>query len=152
MEITCQTIQDYLHTHIPLSKAMDISVESLDDGVILSAPLSPNINHRGTAFGGSISTLAILSAWTLVHVRLQEQSIPHRLVIRRNSVEYLQPIDGAFQVHCQPPPQLKWEQLVATLTRKGKGRITLDANIHSNHVLACRFQGEYVALKPTSKK
>ena len=150
MEITCQAVQEYLHTHIPLSKAMAVSVDSLDDGVILTAPLQPNLNHRGTAFGGSIATLAILSAWTLVHVRLEQQSIPHRLVIRRNTVEYLKPISGPLQVHCLVPPEAKWEQCVAALTRKGKGRIQLEAEIRSNGLLAGTFQGEYVALRSPS--
>ncbi|MEM9213528.1 MAG: thioesterase domain-containing protein [Cyanobacteria bacterium P01_F01_bin.150] len=148
MAITCQTVQDYLHTHIPLAKAMAVSVESLQGGVILTAPLEPNLNHRGTAFGGSISTLAILSAWAFVHVRLQEQAIPHRLVIRRNSVEYLKPIDGVLSVHCQAPPQNKWGQFINTLMRKGKGRINLEANILCGQILAGLFKGEYVALKP----
>lgn len=146
-EITCQTVQEYLHRHIPLSKAMEVSVDSLQDGVIMTAPLDPNLNHRGTAFGGSISTLAILSAWTLVHVRLQTQSIPHRLVIRRNTVDYLQPITGEVWVHCRNPSVEKWNRFLEALTRKGKGRILLDAEIRSDERLAGTFQGEYVALR-----
>ncbi|RYE53550.1 MAG: hypothetical protein EOP18_08925, partial [Rhizobiaceae bacterium] len=38
--------------------------------VTLSAPLAPNINHRATVFGGSASAVAILSAWSLLHLRL----------------------------------------------------------------------------------
>lgn len=58
-------LQQYLHDHIPLSKAMQITVERISpESVTLSAPLAPNINHRDTLFGGSASTAAILAAWS----------------------------------------------------------------------------------------
>lgn len=58
-------VEQYLHQNIPISQQMAVSVVSIDEkGVILAAPLLPNINHHGTVFGGSISNLAILSAWT----------------------------------------------------------------------------------------
>jgi thioesterase domain-containing protein len=83
MDISLMAVEQYLHEHIPLSKAMAVSVLSIDEnGVILSAPLLPNINHRSTAFGGSISAVTILSAWTFVHVRLQPLLIPCQIVIQ----------------------------------------------------------------------
>ena len=56
-------------------------VSAAADAVTLSAPLAPNINHRSTAFGGSVSTLAILSAWSLVNLRLRAEGLRSRLVI-----------------------------------------------------------------------
>jgi len=45
-------LESYLHEHIPLSKAMAVSVaEASVDSVTVSAPLEPNINHRATVFG-----------------------------------------------------------------------------------------------------
>lgn len=71
MEIDCQSVTQSLYDRIPLSQAMAVSVISIaEDGIILTAPLDPNINHRNTVFGGSISTLAILAGWTFVSVRL----------------------------------------------------------------------------------
>ena len=80
-------LERYLHQHIPLSKAMQVSVvEVLPAGVVLSAPLAPNINHRDTVFGGSASALAILAAWSLLHTRLSGEGIASRLVIQRNTM------------------------------------------------------------------
>src|SRR5687768_8333506 len=90
-------LETYLHVHIPLSRAMAVRVVSIaDDKVILGAPLGPNINHRDTVFGGSASALAILSAWSLLHLRLTAADQPSRVVIQRNSMDYLAPIDGDF--------------------------------------------------------
>lgn len=134
--------------HIPLAQAMGVSVIDLSQTVVrLSAPLNPNINHRSTAFGGSISALGILAAWTYLHVQLQYLSLPCRIVIQSNSVEYLRPIDTAFQAHCFAPPQQSWERFIKTIAKRGKGRMTLNSEIHSEDLLAARFQGRYVALK-----
>lgn len=127
---------------------MNVSVVAIDEsGAILSAPLLPNINHRSTVFGGSISAVAILSAWTLVHARLQMLSIACRIVIQSSEVEYLKPIERDFQAHCMSPLQPQWERFFATVIKKGKGRITLNAAIYSDSSLAGKFQGEYVAIK-----
>jgi thioesterase domain-containing protein len=147
MDINCGSIEQYLHEQIPLSKAMSVLVTSIDkSGVILSAPLSPNINHRSTVFGGSISTIAILSAWTFVHVRLQSLELSCRIVIKSNSIDYLRPIEGDFQAHCLTPPQQDWDRFIALVSRRGKGRISLNVEVSDGEILAAKFQGEYVAL------
>ena len=74
-------LEQYLHDHIPLSRAMQVTVISLaQDRVILSAPLAPNINHRDTVFGGSASAVAILAAWSLLHTRLQNAGLQFNIV------------------------------------------------------------------------
>lgn len=148
MNVTCTEVEKYLHEHIPLSQLMSVSVVSIDEsGVRLSAPLLPNINHRSTVFGGSISTLAILAAWTLVHVRLMTLSGTIRIVIHNNSIKYIKPIAGDFQAFCIAPQKQDWERFVATVFKKGKGRIVLEAEIISDGMVAGTFQGEYVALR-----
>lgn len=142
------TVERYLYDHIPLSRSMAVSVMQVDQkGVILSAPLSPNINHRSTAFGGSLSAIAILAAWTYIHCQLEALSLPCRLVIQSNSIEYLQPVAADFYAHCMAPPQQHWDRFIKTIARRGKGRITLSAEIYSETRLAGKFQGKYVALK-----
>ncbi|MBD3880922.1 YiiD C-terminal domain-containing protein [Phormidium tenue FACHB-886] len=152
MTLSCLEVEQYLHQHIPLSKLMAVSVVAIDaTGVVLSAPLAPNINHRSTVFGGSLSAVAILSAWTWLHVQLQALSMPCRIVIQSNRVDYLKPITGAFHCHCASPPQEDWTRFLATVSRRGKGRITLTAEIHAEGLLAGNYQGEYVALMVPSK-
>lgn len=95
--IGASELQPYLHEHIPLSQAMRICVDSIgENAVVLRAPLAPNINHRRTVFGGSMSALAILAAWSLLHVRCRAAGIESRLVIQRNTMEYEQPVESEF--------------------------------------------------------
>lgn len=148
MDIDYAAVEQYLHEHIPLSKAMAVSVTSINEnGVILSAPLLPNINHRSTVFGGSISAVAILSAWTFVHVQLQILAIPCRIVIQSNSVEYIKPVQDEFQAHCVTPPQRSWQRFISAVSKRGKGRIALEVDLYAQGLQVGKFQGEYVALR-----
>jgi thioesterase domain-containing protein len=145
-----QALQQYLHEHIPLSKAMQVSVQRLlPDEVLLAAPLAPNINHRATIFGGSASAVAILAAWSLLHTRLRSAGIDARLVIQSNTMHYDLPIAGDFTARAFIEEPEAWQHFVRMLTRKGKGRIELAAVLEYQDVPAGRLQGEFVALGGT---
>ena len=141
-------LERYLHDHIPLSKAMEVSVlEAGNDAVLLKAPLGPNINHRETVFGGSASALAILAAWSLLHRRLREEGIHCRLVIQRNTMAYDLPIQGDFTARAILDPQADWSLFTRMLTRKGKGRITVRSSLEYEGQQVGLFSGDFVALK-----
>jgi len=137
----------YIHQHIPLAKAMGVSVLSVEEhAVTLQAPLAPNINHRHTVFGGSASALAILAGWALLHVRLQAAGIADCLVIQRNVMEYEHPILGQFTARSRLERPERWQQFTATLSRRGKARITVLAALEHMDRVAGRFSGEFVAF------
>ncbi len=140
-------LENYLHEHIPLSKAMAVSVvEAGPDAVVLSAPLAPNINHRETVFGGSASALATLAAWALLHVRLRAEGFTSRLVIQRNTMEYDRPIDGAFTARASVDQVRDWSRFIRMLSRKGRARIGVASVLEYHGRVAGRFSGEFVAL------
>lgn len=140
-------LEQYLHEHIPLSKAMDVHVlEANSTRVKLSAPLAPNINHRETVFGGSVSALAILSAWSLLHVRTTEQAIQARLVIQKNTMQYDLPIFGTFTASCAFNDEVVWEKFIRLLQRRKRARISLSAAVAYEDELAGVFSGDFVAL------
>lgn len=141
-------VENYLHEHIPLSKSMEVKVKQVgENGITLTAPLLPNINHRSTVFGGSVSALAILAGWTLVHVNLQALSLSSRIVIQRNSIEYLQPIDGDFMAVCRFPSMEVWGKFIKMLERKSKSRIELNVDVFGDGMKAGSFAGVYVAMR-----
>lgn len=140
-------LERYLHDHIPLSKAMRITVvRAQPDQVILSAPLAPNINHRETVFGGSSSAVAILAAWSLIHFRLRAENLSPRLVIQRNTMNYDRPISGDFTVRATLHCEAAWESFKRMLRRKGRARIAVDCLLEFAGEAAGRFEGEFVAL------
>ncbi|WP_018605357.1 YiiD C-terminal domain-containing protein [Uliginosibacterium gangwonense] len=143
-----EALRSYLHTHIPLAAAMQVEVlQASPEFIALSAPLAPNINHRGTAFGGSIATLATLAGWSLLRVRLDEfKPLPH-LVIQRSSINYLRPINDSFTAQVAYPPETDWDEFLLRLHEKGKARLPLSIEVRTGEQLAARMEGVFVALK-----
>lgn len=140
-------LERYLHEHIPLSAAMEAGVVELQpDAVVLRAPLKPNINHRETVFGGSASALAILAAWSLVHVRLRLAGVSARLVIQRNSVDYERALTGDFTARAALASPADWPRFLRTLSRRGRARIEVGAVLEQDGVPTGRFVGTFVAL------
>ena len=140
-------LETYLHDRIPLSRAMLVRVVELSrDGVTLEAPLLPNINHRGTVFGGCSSALAVLSAWALLYTRLKEEGLSPRLVIRRNTMTYDAPISGPFQAVAASPDDASWSRFLRILGRKGRARIGITSLVRSETEPAGRMDGEFVAI------
>lgn len=145
--MTGAELETYLHDHIPLSRAMAVRVVSTaDNKVILGAPLGPNINHRDTVFGGGASAVAILSAWSLLHLRLTAVGQPSRVVIQRNSMEYLAPISGDFTATATLGTDAGWGGFLKLLTRRGVARITVGAELEYEGNVAGRLSGEFVAF------
>lgn len=141
-------LERYLYEHIPLSRAMGVEVlEASAARVRLSAPLAPNLNHRNTVFGGSESAVAILACWSWLHLRAGR----YRLVIRRNSMDYLAPIEGGFEAVCEAPSEEAWGRFRETLDRRGKARIALSADVFFGEILAGRLEGEFVAVNVDPK-
>ena len=143
-------LEKYLHEHIPLSSAMQVSVTEVSlEEVVLGAPLAPNINHRDTVFGGSASALAILAAWSLLHTRLSASGINTRLVIQRNSMSYEHAIAGYFTAKASAPSPEAWESFTRMLQRKGRARIAVSSVLWYEGREAGHFAGEFVALGAT---
>ena len=148
--MTPHPLEQYLHRHIPLSAAMQVSVESAGlDAVVLRAPLAPNINHRETVFGGSASAVATLAAWALLYARFNAVGHAARVVIQRHTMEYLRPIAGDFSAHAEVGHS-DWERFARAYARKRRARIAVAATLLYADEIAGRFAGEFVALAPAT--
>lgn len=144
--MTPSALAAFLHEKIPLSKAMDVSVASVSaDGVVLEAPLDPNINVHGTMFGGSVATLGLLAAWSALHLRLEAEGIANQLVIHRSAVDYLLPVRGPVRATARVN-LADWGSFRQMLERRGKARLSVVAELLSEGQMAARLTGEFVAI------
>ncbi|HXF29469.1 MAG TPA: YiiD C-terminal domain-containing protein, partial [Chlamydiales bacterium] len=143
-------LQSYLHTHIPITKAVGVEVvEASQAKVILSAPFAPNINHKKTVFGGSLHAVATLSCWSLMYIALQEVGISDvQIVITESHVNYLAPVDSDFLAECKAPEKEAWDRFIHMLQAKGKARLKLSAKIFHKDHLAVDFQATFAAIRP----
>lgn len=137
----------YLHEHIPLAKAMQVEVVAFDgDSVTLHAPLQPNLNHRGTGFGGSAVSLALLAGWTLLHLNQQDADLDARVVVQTSTMNYRRPIVGDFTARSYFPDKQQWRRFLEMVQKKHMARIELPAVLTCNGETVAEFSGKYVAL------
>lgn len=142
------SLQRYLHAQIPLSAAMEVSVLSATpESVLLSAPLEPNINHKSTAFGGSLSTLGILAAWSLLHLRLKDEGLTCEVVIQSNHMAYDRPVSGPFTAESSLADPAAWPLFLKTLARRKQARIEVQSRLAFEGDTAGRFTGKFVAFQ-----
>jgi thioesterase domain-containing protein len=145
--MSVEALAQYLHQQIPMSRAMEVgALEVTVDAVRLSAPLAPNVNHRATVFGGSASALAILAAWSLLHVRLRASFPAVSIVIQRQSTSYNRPIQGAFSARAALAQPDDWPRFVRLLARRGKARISVASTLEYAGVQVGQFSGDFVAF------
>lgn len=135
----------FLHEKIPLSLAMGVRLESYDGEVlVMTAPLEPNHNHLGTAFGGSLSALATLAGYSLLWLCLENQNA--HIVIRRSSIQYHHPVRGILRAVCESPDAVTLAAFKSQFAKKGKARISLYVRIEEEGRVCVEFEGVFVAL------
>lgn len=143
-----QELQAVLHHEIPLSRQMGLEVIAFD-GASLSvrAPLAPNVNHKATAFAGSLTAVATLTGWGLIWLILRERDLRGVIVIQESATRYLLPVGGDFVATCHMPPARQVERFLASLTQHGKARLPLTVEMRAGaEQVAVIFTGRYVAF------
>ncbi len=98
--------RDYLQERITgefaLAKHIGVVVESVDDrGIVLRAPLAPNANYKGTAFGGSLYSVAVLTGWAWVTYYLATRNLAADAVIQESTMRFL----ARSAASCGPAPR-----------------------------------------------
>jgi thioesterase domain-containing protein len=140
-------LQQYLHRHIPISSALGITVTAASAEVIeLRAALAPNLNHRSTAFGGSVASLAVLAAWSVLRVGLDGVTPTPQIVVQRTTMEYAAPVRSDFDAVCRRPPAEAWQRFMQAFTRRGRGRLRLKVDINCVGESVGHLTGEFVAM------
>ncbi|MTI86421.1 MAG: thioesterase [Balneolaceae bacterium] len=148
--MTKSEIEAYLYKHIPVTQALGVKVVHFSNSrVELSAPLSNNINHRFTAFGGSISSLLITTAWSYLRLLFDDEGegqIP-RIVIGKSNTNYLKPIVSDFSSELLIPDEDTLNHFIEMYHRFGKARITLKAKIEEDDATYAEFEGDFVVME-----
>lgn len=142
--IRAAALEQILHNEIPISRAMGIRVAGYDGASLkLDAPLAPNTNHKSTAFGGSLYSLAVLCGWGLLHLKLAEARLHKLIVIQESSIHYLHPVEHDLHAECRLDDDA-FSKFLRTLKKHGRARISLDAVITQDNRPAVEFSGRYV--------
>jgi thioesterase domain-containing protein len=89
----------------------------------LLAPLAPNVNDKGCAFGGSLVSLMTLSGWALVEMALRRYGHDCDVFVAESHVRYLSPLWQDFRSEARLAATASWATFFNTLTTRGRARI-----------------------------
>jgi thioesterase domain-containing protein len=89
----CQELQKTWYETIPISEQMGIQLHQYSGKTLETrASLNKNINLHGTMFAGSIFSLATLTGWGMIYLKLKEKSLQGEIVLGDGNIHYHKPI------------------------------------------------------------
>lgn len=145
-EEAAQFLENELLTTIPLTRAMQLRVIAFDgNSVELQAPLAPNVNDKGCAFGGSMASLMTLASWGLARLALRAHGLAPDIYVQDSNIEYLAPVWSDLRVHACAAEGHSMANFVAMFRERGKARVTLCASIAGDDQPAARLTARFVA-------
>lgn len=144
--MTEAALETLLYQQIPSVTALEVRVVQANPNFVeIMAPLAPNRNHRGTAFGGSLSTILILSGYAWLFNLLDSRGLNGHVILKSSEVKFLKPVTEEIHAIAKSPPPLKVEEFTKVFEKKGRARIFIEATVSSQKTAACLFKGEFVA-------
>ena len=147
MEAALEDLRKYTR-ELPPVAAIQVQVADYDgQRLVLTAPLSANVNDKGSAFGGSMTSLMTYAGWGLVTLQLQQAGMAADVFVADSSVRYLKPLYGDLHAEAELAPDQSWPAFLQTLAQRGRARIHLRAEIllPDGQVMA-DLAGRYVAI------
>ena len=142
-------VNAYLARHVPITQAMGIRLRSFAaDGVTMTAPLKPNINDKGIAFGGTLASILSLCGWALTDLVLREAGEVADVFIAAGTTEYRAPVTGRIVARCPLPPPEDLAAFLSAYRLRGRARLRLEAFIETRDARAALFHATYVARRP----
>lgn len=125
---------------------MQLQIEEYNQKeLITTAPLEININDKGTAFGGSLSTITIISSWSLCWLISQELGFDSKnIVVIKNENSYFKPVTKDIICYTQKPSKNEIETLKQKLESKGSASLKISSKIIEDGQTCVEFEGVYV--------
>lgn len=146
MTLADQAFLARLQKQIPLLRHMGIDQLSYQSaGLLISAALAPNVNDKGTGFGGSLATLATIGGWSLVTRLLEDQQLDCEVMIRDSQLTFLAPVTAAFSAWAALPAPEAVAGFLQRLRQHGQARLALQVRVQQQGEDKLTMQGNYVA-------
>ena len=147
LEEALQELREYCRGMPPVA-AMQVDVEGMrGDALRLTAPLSANVNDKGNAFGGSLTSLMTVAGWGLVTLKLRLAGLKAEVYVADSQIRYLAPLYGDLVAEAVFAEGQAWDLFVDTLVQRGRARIQVDARVLlPEGGLATTLSGRYVAI------
>lgn len=144
-----QALVDFILTGIPLARDMQLRLRGYDgERFAIAAPLPPNVNDKGCAFGGSLVSLMTLCGWGLVELALRARGEDCDVFVGESQVRYLAPVWEDFHAEATLTQTADWTPFFETLASRGKARIEVDCSVPAaDGKPAATLQANFVAKR-----
>ena len=137
-----EQLQALWHDDFPLTRAMRIQVQDFDgDTLTTRTTLEGNTNTHGTAFAGSLYTAQALTAWSLLHLQLQQAGLDGSIIHGHAEIDFNTTVTQDIVVQASFSGH---EHHLQTLHETGKTRLELTAQVVAEERPASTFTGLYV--------
>lgn len=128
-----------LFADIVQAKAMQITVSKhWKNGIELSAPLESNLNDKGTAFAGSISSMLTLAGWALITHLLNEAGVEAEVMVVKSSMQFSVAVRTALKSVAEVSAE-EVARVFQELETRGRSRICIDSSIPGHAFMTANF-------------
>lgn len=139
-------LEAFMLKRIPLAQAMQLTIHAWHDNHLeLRAPLAANINDKGCAFGGSLSSLMTLASWALLELSLRDAGLEADVFVANAEIRYLSPIFDELHVFAQPDDGASLNSFLDVLQKRGRARISMVSRVDAEGRPACVQNARFVA-------
>lgn len=131
-----------VHRTVPILGAMGIEVLESEAGrAVALLPFEPNRNHVGTAYAGSLFSVAEVLGGILALSSLTLEG--YAPVVKSLSIDYLRPALGDVRATVEMSPE-EIERVLAEAAATGKSNYELEVSVtDENGVTVARTVGQY---------
>ena len=115
---------------------------------MLTAPLAPNINDKGCAFGGSLLSLLTLAGWGLIVLKLRELGRACDVYVQDSDVRYLAPVWNDFEAVARLVDRESFTAMAEALTARGRARTRVRCVVPlPDGTAAATLEARFVAIE-----
>ncbi len=143
-------LEKRVREEIPVTRHLRFRIRLDAEGLpVLDVPLKPNINHLGTAFGGSLNMLCTIGGWCGISLLLKDLGIEADIIIQKNEMSFVAQTTDDFYVNTERPDPEKMDSFAATFNRFGRARLSIVCHVMEKHlkINSANYRGVYAAIR-----
>ena len=131
---------------IPLADAMNLKVRRYTGDVLeMTAPLTPNVNDKGCAFGGSMASLLTLAGWGLVELGLSGHDLECDIYVGDSHLRYHEPVWSELRGIARFAEHGALARLVVAVRERGRGHAEVVCEIAGKRRTAVTLTARFFA-------
>lgn len=144
--ITLDALAEQVREAIPLTCHLHFRFADFDgDKLVVTAPLGPNHNDKGTFFAGSQSALLTLAGWGLTTLLAHQCGHPADVVAVETQLKYTLPLDSDLRITVTTEQRDRFEK---RLSQNGKASLRIAAvGCSEDGKTVCEFSAAYLARR-----